>query len=82
MAIKLRHNGAQRVIEWHATRSNMNSTDEYSVRFLGRGLWHVVRENDGYWWNLSTSRLQRFFKDYVLESLYEGPCEEVFYTVE
>ena len=82
MAIKFRHNGTNVVTEWHATRSSMNATDEYLVRNIGRGRWLVVREDDGYRWTLSTSRLQRFFKDCVLESLYEGPYEEVSYTVE
>ena len=82
MAIKLRRNGTNIVTEWHATLSSMNATDEYLVRSLGRGRWLVVREDDGYRWTLSTSRLQRFFKDCVLESLYEGPYEEVSYTVE
>ena len=81
MAIKFRHTTSI-VTEWHATRSSMNVTDTYRVRFLGRGRWRVVREDDGYRWTLSTSRLQRFFKDTVLESLYEGPYEEVSYTVE
>lgn len=82
MAIKLRRNGINVVTEWHATRSSMNATDTYRVRFMGRGLWHVVRKVDGYEWTLSTSKLQRFFREYVLESLYEGPYEEVSYTVE
>ena len=82
MAIKFRRNGTNVVTEWHATLSSMNVTDTYRVRFMGRGLWSVVREDDGYRWTLSTSRLQRFFKDCVLESLYEGPYEEVSYTVE
>ena len=81
MAIKFRHTTST-VTEWHATRSSMNVTDEYLVRSLGRGRWLVVREDDGYRWTLSTSSLQRFFKDCVLESLYEGPYEEVSYTVE
>lgn len=81
MAIKFRHTTSI-VTEWHATCSSMNVTDTYRVRFLGRGRWSVVREDDGYRWTLSTSRLQRFFKDCVLESLYEGPYEEVSYTVE
>ena len=82
MAIKLRHNGVNVVTEWHETLSSYNAADEYSVRFMGRGLWHVVRENDGYKWTMSTSKLQRFFHRYVLESLYDGPYEGVFYTVE
>ena len=60
----------------------MNATDTYRVRFLGRGRWSVVREDDGYTWILSTSKIQRFFREYVLESLYEGPYEEISYTVE
>ena len=80
--MKLRHNGVNLVTEWHATLSSMNVTDTYRVRFLGRGRWLVVREDDGYRWTLSTARLQRFFMEYVLESLYEGPYEEVSYTVE
>ena len=80
MAIKLRHNGVSVVTEWHATRSSMNVTDTYRVRFMGRGLWSVVREDDGYKWTLSTSKLQRFFMEYTLESLYEGPYEEISYT--
>ena len=80
--MKLRRNGTNTVVEWHATRSSMNVTDTYRVRFMGRGLWSVVREDDGYWWTLSTSRIQRFFKGYTLESLYEGPYEAVSYTVE
>jgi len=82
MAIKLRHNGVNLVTEWHATRSSMNAVDEYRVRFLGRGRWSAVREDDGYTWILSTSKIQRFFREYVLESLYEGPYEEISYTVE
>ena len=82
MAIKINHNGTSVVVEWHATRSSMNATDEYRVRSLGRGRWIVVREDDGYRWTLSTSKLQRFFKDCVLESLYDGAYEEVSYTVE
>ena len=80
MAIKFRRNNV--VTEWHATRSSMEVTDTYRVRFLGRGRWLVVREDDGYRWTLSTSHLQRFFRWCVLESLYEGPYEEVSYTVE
>ena len=37
------------------------SDDEYLVRSLGRGLWHVVRESDGYCRILRTAALQRFF---------------------
>ena len=81
MAIKFRHT-TNTVVEWHFTRSSMEVTDTYRVRFLGRGRWLVVREDDGYRWTLSTSRLQRFFKDYVLESLYEGVYGEVSYEVE
>ena len=79
---KFRRNGTNVVTEWHATRSSMNATDTYRVRFLGRGRWSVVREDDGYTWILSTSKIQRFFREYVLESLYEGPYEEISYTVE
>ena len=83
MAIKLNHNGTSVIVEWHATRfGGMNATDTYRVRFLGRGLWRVIREDDGYRWTLSTSALQRFFRGYVNSSLYEGPYEEVSYTVE
>lgn len=82
MAIKLRRNGVNHVTEWHETLSSCNATDEYRVRFLGRGRWSVVRECDGYRWTMSTSLLQRCFRGYVLESLYEGPYEEVSYTVE
>ena len=60
----------------------MNATDEYIVRNLGRGRWLVVHEDDGYRWTLSTSRIQKFFRGYVNSSLYEGPYEEVSYTVE
>ena len=81
MAIKFRHTTSV-VTEWHATRSSMDVTDTYRVRFLGRGRWLVVRDDDGYRWTLSTSRLQQFFMEYTLESLYEGPYEEVSYTVE
>ena len=81
MAIKFRH-ATSIVTEWHATRSSMDVTDTYRVRNLGRGRWLVVREDDGYRWTLSTSRLQWFFRGYVLESLYEGPYEEISYTVE
>ena len=82
MAIKFRRNGTNVVTEWHATRSSMDVTDTYRVRNVGRGRWLVVREDDGYRWTLSTSRLQWFFRGYVLESLYEGPYEEISYTVE
>ena len=82
MSIKLNRNGTSLVTEWHATRSSMNATDEYLVRFLGRGRWVVVREDDGYRWTLSTSRIQRFFRGYSLESLYDGVYEAVSYTVE
>ena len=81
MAIKFRHT-TNTVVEWHATRSSMNATDEYIVRNLGRGRWLVVHEDDGYRWTLSTSRIQKFFRGYVNSSLYEGPYEEVSYTVE
>ena len=79
--IKLRRNGSNTVVEWYATIGGMHSTDEYLVRFLGRGFWHVVRKCDGYWWNLSTSKLQRFFRGWVSDddSYYE---KGVFYTVE
>ena len=82
MAIRFRRNGVNYITEWHATLSSLNATDTYRVRSLGRGRWLVVREEDGYRWTLSTSRLQRFFMEYTLESLYEGPYEEVSYTVE
>ncbi len=82
MAIKLKHNGVNYVTEWHVTRfGGMDVTDTYRVRNLGRGLWRVVREDDGYEWTMSTSKLQKFFHRYVLESLYEGPYEAVSYTV-
>ena len=82
MAIKLNHNGTNRVVEWHVSGCchNTEYSEEYSVRFLGRGLWHVVRESDGYRWTLSTSRLQRFFRRWVSEPSYD--YEELFYTVE
>ena len=38
---------------------NVPSDDEYRVRSLGRGLWHVERE-DGYRFVLRTAELQRF----------------------
>lgn len=38
---------------------NVPSDDEYRVRSLGRGLWHVERE-DGYCLVLRTAELQRF----------------------
>ena len=38
---------------------NVPSDDEYRVRSLGRGLWHVERE-DGYRRVLRTAELQRF----------------------
>ena len=82
MTIKLRRNGVNYVTEWHETLSSCNATDTYRVRFMGRGLWSVVREDDGYRWSLSTSGLQRFFRWYSLESLYDGIYEEVSYTVE
>ena len=80
MAIKFKHNGTSVVTEWHATIGGMHSTEEYSVRFLGRGLWHVVRKSDGYWWNLSTSKLQRFFSGWWSDD--PNHYEEIFYTVE
>ena len=78
--MKLRHNGTNVIVQWHATIGGMHSTDEYCVKFMGRGLWHVVRKDDGYWWNLSTSALQRFFRDWVSDD--PAVYEEVFYTVE
>ena len=80
MTIKFRRNGTNEVVEWHATLGCMHSTEEYSVRFLGRGLWHVVRKSDDYWWNFSTSKLQRFFRGWVSDD--PTRYEEYFYTVE
>ena len=80
MTIKLNHNGTSVVVEWHATIGGMHSTEEYRVRFMGRGLWHVVRKSDGYWWNISTSKLQRFFRGWVSDD--PTRYEEYFYTVE
>ena len=53
------------------------SDDEYRVRSLGRGRWLVVREEDGYRWTLSTSRLQRFFCPHSYECGYHSSGEPV-----
>ena len=53
------------------------SDDEYRVRSLGRGRWLVVREDDGYRWTLSTSRLQRFFHPHAYECGYYSSGEPV-----
>ena len=53
------------------------SDEEYHVRSLGRGLWSVVREDDGYRWTLSTSRLQRFFRPRSYECGYWSSGEPV-----
>ena len=50
---------------------------EYRVRSLGRGRWLVVREDDGYRWTLSTSRLQRFFRPESYEDGYYSSGEPV-----
>ena len=50
---------------------------EYRVRNLGRGHWLVVREDDGYRWTLSTSRLQRFFRPRSYECGYYSSGEPV-----
>ena len=50
---------------------------EYRVRSLGRGRWLVVREDDGYRWPLSTSRLQRFFRPEEYSSGYYSSGEPV-----
>ena len=50
---------------------------EYRVRSLGRGRWSVVREDDGYRWTLSTSRLQRFFRPEEYECGYYSSGEPV-----
>ena len=50
---------------------------EYRVRSLGRGRWLVVREDDGYRWTLSTSRLQRFFRPRSYECGYYSSGEPV-----
>lgn len=50
---------------------------EYRVRSLGRGRWLVVREDDGYRWTLSTSRLQRFFRPEEYECGYYSSGEPV-----
>ena len=50
---------------------------EYRVRSLGRGRWLVVREDDGYRWTLSTSRLQRFFRPHAYECGYYSSGEPV-----
>ena len=50
---------------------------EYRVRSLGRGRWLVVREDDGYRWTLSTSRLQRFFRPEEYSSGYYSSGEPV-----
>lgn len=50
---------------------------EYRVRSLGRGRWLVVREDDGYRWTLSTSRLQRFFHPRSYECGYYSSGEPV-----
>ena len=51
--------------------------EEYLVRNLGRGRWLVVREDDGYRWALSTSRLQRFFRPRSYECGYYSSGEPV-----
>ena len=51
--------------------------EEYLVRNLGRGRWLVVREDDGYRWTLSTSRLQRFFRPRSYECGYYSSGEPV-----
>ena len=51
--------------------------EEYRVRALGRGRWLVVREDDGYRWTLSTSRLQRFFHPRSYECGYYSSGEPV-----
>ena len=76
--MKLRNRNV--IVEWHATIGGMHSTDEYRVRFMGRGRWLVVREDDGYRWNLSTSKLQRFFSGWWSDD--PTRYEEIFYTVE
>ena len=47
------------------------SDEEYRVRSLGRGLWHVERE-DGYHFVLRTAELQRFIGG--LARRYVGDC--------
>ena len=79
------------VIVVSALREDGGVTDvpadvEYRVRNLGRGHWLVVREDDGYRWTLSTSRLQRFFHPRSYECGYWSSgepvrvCEEVCIT--
>ena len=57
--------------------SGVPSDVEYRVRSLGRGRWLVVREEDGYRWTLSTSRLQRFFCPHSYECGYHSSGEPV-----
>ena len=56
---------------------NVPADVEYRVRSLGRGRWLVVREDDGYRWTLSTSRLQRFFRPHSYECGYYSSGEPV-----
>ena len=57
--------------------TDVPSDVEYRVRNLGRGHWLVVREDDGYRWTLSTSRLQRFFRPHAYECGYYSSGEPV-----
>ena len=57
--------------------SDVPADVEYRVRSLGRGRWLVVREDDGYRWTLSTSRLQRFFRPHAYECGYYSSGEPV-----
>ena len=59
-----------------AVSYNVPSDVSYYVRSLGRGRWHVERE-DGYRWTMSTSRLQRFFRPESYECGYYSSGEPV-----
>ena len=50
---------------------------EYRVRSLGRGLWHVERE-DGYRRIMRTAELQRFFRPHAYECGYYSSGEPVW----
>ncbi len=77
--LRLRRNSVNHVVtKWHVTLGGMHAVEDYRVRFLGRGLWRVT-EGDGYWCNMGTSQLQRFFNGWVSDD--PTRYEEVFYTV-
>ncbi len=79
LRLRLRRTGTNVVVKWHVTLGGMRAVEDYRVRFLGRGLW-CVTENDGYWCNMGTSRLQKFFRGW--EDDDPSHYEEIFYTIE